>query len=48
MVQSRENNQKHLTGHVVTMVLLRTSLPARVTKTYGFDIVVAWRKEAAP
>jgi len=48
MVQIRENKQKHLKGHEVTMVLLRTSLPARVTKTYGFNIVVAWRKEAAP
>ncbi len=48
MVQNRENKQRHLTGHVVTMVLLRTSLPARVTRTYGFDIVVVWSKEAVP
>jgi hypothetical protein len=48
MVQIRENKQKHLIGHVVTMVLLCASLPTRATKTYGFDIVVAWTKEAAP
>ena len=48
MVQIRENKQKHLTGHVVTMVLLCTNFPTRATKTYGFDIVVAWKKEAAP
>jgi len=48
MAQIRENKQKHKASHKVTMVLLRTSLPARVTRTYGFDIVVAWPKEAAP
>jgi len=48
MVQIRENKQKHKTSGLATMVLLRTSLPAGVTKTYGFDIVVAWPKEAAP
>jgi hypothetical protein len=48
MVQIRENKQKHLTGGLATMVLLCASLPARATRTYGFDIVVAWPKEAAP
>lgn len=48
MVQIRENKQKHLTGHAVTMVLLCASLPARTTKTCGLYIVVAWPKEVAP
>jgi hypothetical protein len=48
MVQIRENKQKHLTSGLATMVPLHINLPARTTKTYGLDIVVAWKKEAAP
>jgi hypothetical protein len=47
MVQIRKNKQTHLTGHVMTMVLLRTGLPATVTTTDGLCIFVAWPKEAA-
>ena len=48
MSQIRENKHKQLTSHRVAMVLLRTSLPARMIMTFGLGICVAWRKEAAP
>ncbi|UCG59300.1 MAG: hypothetical protein JSU70_07275 [Phycisphaerales bacterium] len=48
MSQFRENKQMQLTSRSAAMVLLRTSLPARVTRTCGLGIVVGWGKEAAP
>jgi hypothetical protein len=48
MSQVRENKHKQLTSHRVAMVLLRTSLPARMIMAFGLGICVAWRKEAAP
>ena len=48
MSQIRENKHKQLTSHRVAMVLLRTSLPARIFMAFGLGICVAWRKEAAP
>jgi len=48
MSQIRENMHKQLTSHRVAIVLLRTSLPARMIMTFGLGICVAWGKEAAP
>ncbi len=48
MLQIRENKQKQLTSHKVATMLMRLSLPACVTRTYGLGIFVGWRKEAAP
>jgi hypothetical protein len=48
MSQIRENKHKQLTSHRVATMLMRTSLPACVTRTYGLGIFVCWRKEAAP
>ena len=48
MSQVWENKHKQLTSHRVAMLLLRTSLSARMIMTFGLGIFVAWRKEAAP
>jgi len=48
MSQIRENKCKQLTSHRVATMLMRTSLPACVTRTHGMGIFVGWRKEAAP
>ena len=48
MSQVRENMHKQLTSHRVAMMLLRTSLPACMIRTYGLGICVGWGKEAAP
>jgi len=48
MSQIRENKQKQLKSHKVATMLVRISLPARVTRTCGLGIFVGWRKEAAP
>lgn len=48
MSNFRENKHKYLTSHRVATMLVRTCLPACMTRTYGLGIFTAWRKEAAP
>jgi hypothetical protein len=48
MAQIREYKQKQLTSHEVAMGLLRTDLPACITKSFAARIWVYVRKEAAP
>jgi hypothetical protein len=48
MVQIRENKQKCLTRHAVTMVLVRPRLSAGITATYFMAMYVGRKKEAAP
>ena len=47
MSQIRDSKPKRLTSHKVAAAAVRTSLPSRVTGTYGLVIVAGWKKEAA-
>jgi hypothetical protein len=48
MARIREYKQKQLISHKVTIALLRTELPAGMTKSFAAMIWVYVRKEAAP
>ncbi len=48
MSEIRENKHKQLTSHKVATVLLRTCLPAGITRMYAPGIFVYRPKEAAP